>query len=322
MTTTNTHWENELISLAGVAENSYNCDDFSTIQDDLLLQEAYQHCDELTKHHSRTFFMASSLLPPDKRRGARALYAFCRVSDDLVDRPRENSLQLLSEWRNNTINAQPALGDHVAIAWDHTSRLFCIPWLYAEQLIDGVAMDLKKNRYQTFQELTAYCYGVACTVGLMSMHIIGFETDEAIPYAIRLGVALQLTNILRDVGEDWALGRVYLPQEELRMFQLDDSDIAAGVVTDAWREFMRYQIHRVRNLYRSALPGVALLDPDGRFAIGAAGELYQAILSEIEENDYDVFNHRAYIGRIDKIRRLPGIWWRTRTGYRDEIILN
>jgi phytoene synthase len=85
---------------------------------------------------------------------------------------------------------------------------------------------------------------------------------------------------------------------------------------------MRYQINRIRNLYRSALPGVGLLDPDGRFAIGAAGELYQAILSEIEENDYDVFNHRAYIGKIDKIRRLPGIWWRTRTGYRDEIILN
>ncbi len=322
MTTTNPHWENELISLASVAENNYNCDDFSTIQDEGVLQEAYQYCDELTKYHSKTFFMASSLLPPDKRRGARALYAFCRVSDDLVDRPRENSLQLLSEWRDNTIDSQPVLGDHVAIAWDHTSRLFCIPWMYAEQLIDGVAMDLRKNRYQTFQELTAYCYGVACTVGLMSMHIIGFKTDDAIPYAIRLGVALQLTNILRDVGEDWTLGRVYLPQEELQMFQLDESDISAGVVTDAWREFMRYQIHRVRNLYRSALPGVALLDPDGRFAIGAAGELYQAILSEIEENDYDVFNQRAYIGKVDKIRRLPGIWWRTRTGYRDEIIMN
>ena len=155
MTTTNTHWENELISLAVVAENIYNFDDFSTIQDEVVLQEAYQNCDELTKNHSKTFFMASSLLPPDKRRGARALYAFCRVSDDLVDRPRENSLQLLFEWRKNTINAQPMLGDHIAIAWDHTSRLFCIPWLYAEQLIDGVAMDLKKNRYQTIQELTA-----------------------------------------------------------------------------------------------------------------------------------------------------------------------
>jgi len=325
MTTIPAQWENELISKANRAENSYTCEDFSTIQDEELLATAYRHCDELTQYHSRTFYMASGLLPFDKRRGARALYGFCRVSDDLVDRPRDNSIQLLSEWREKTINSEPSTNSHVAdtyvaIAWDHTSKKFCIPWLYAEHLIDGVAKDLKNPRYQTFEELASYCYGVACTVGLMSMHIIGFESDEAIPYAIRLGVALQLTNILRDVGEDWRMGRLYLPQDELESFGLSDEDIQVGVVTEKWRLFMRYQIERVRSLYKGALPGVQLLDPDGRFAIGAAGELYQAILDKIEENDYDVFNQRASVGKFGKMRRLPGIWWRTRNGYHEELI--
>ncbi len=320
MSTYPAQWENELISKANRAENSYNCEDFTTIQDESLLEAAYSHCDELTQYHSRTFYMASGLLPLEKRRGVRALYGFCRVSDDLVDRPRSNSIQLLSEWRDKTIDSEPSADNFVAIAWDHTSRKFCIPWLYAEHLIDGVAKDLKKNRYQTFEELASYCYGVACTVGLMSMHIIGFESEDAIPYAIRLGVALQLTNILRDVGEDWRMGRLYLPQDELVEFGLTEEDIQAGVVTAKWRQFMRYQIERVRSTYKSALPGVQLLDPDGRFAIGAAGELYQAILEKIEMNDYDVFNKRASVGKLGKMRRLPGIWWRTRNGYHEDII--
>jgi phytoene synthase len=314
------NWEIKLLSYANEAENSYNCDDFLNIQDSITLNDAYKYCDDLTQVHSRTFYMASSLLPPEKRRGVRALYAFCRVSDDLVDRPRDNSAGLLKDWRSKTINSKPTGDDLVAIAWDHASRHFCIPWRYAEQLIDGVAMDLQKNRYESFNELTYYCYGVACTVGLMSMHIVGFQNEEAIPYAIRLGVALQLTNILRDVGEDWKLGRLYLPQDELNSFGISESVIAQGTVTSTWREFMDFQISRVRSIYQSALPGIALLDPDGRFAIGAAAELYQAILTRIEENDYDVFNQRASVGKIGKLRRLPGIWWRTRNGYRDETI--
>jgi len=226
----------------------------------------------------------------------------------------------LADWRANTVNSDTSLDDFVAIAWDHSSRHFCIPWRYAEQLIDGVAADLNKTRYNSFTDLASYCYGVACTVGLMSMHIVGFNSDEAILYAIRLGVALQLTNILRDVGEDWKLGRIYLPQDELSAFGIQELDIEKGEVNDNWREFMHCQIDRVRNLYQSALPGISLLDPDGRFAIGAAAELYQAILTGIEKNDYDVFNKRASVGKIEKLRRLPGIWWRTRNGYREEII--
>jgi phytoene synthase len=144
------------------------------------------------------------------------------------------------------------------------------------------------------------------------MHIIGFAGSAAIPYAIKLGVALQLTNILRDVGEDWQAGRVYLPQEELAAFALTEADLAAGQVDARWRAFMQFQIERNRRLYAEAWPGIALLNRDGRFAIAAAAGLYQAILDDIEAHDYDVFNRRAQVSKWGKLSRLPGLWWQSR----------
>lgn len=310
----NEAWESSLIALAEKAQGSYEVvAELDSIAPQILKQ-AYQDCEAITRQHSRTFFVASGLLPESKRNAARALYAFCRISDDLVDDLRPNAIKLLTEWRNQTIKVQPVGENNVALAWAHTCQQYKIPWRYAEQLIDGVAMDLKRTRYQTFDELAHYCYGVACTVGLMSMHIVGYQSRDAIPYAIQLGVALQMTNILRDVGEDWQLGRVYLPQGELAAFELSEGDIERGEVTDKWREFMRFQIERTRRLYRDSMPGIAMLDKDGRFAIGAAAELYRAILDNIEQNDYNVFDRRAYVGKLGKISRLPGIWWRARNG--------
>jgi phytoene synthase len=203
---------------------------------------------------------------------------------------------------------QSASDDPVAVAWADTRIRYQIPWRYAEQLIAGVAQDVEKNRYQTFEELAEYCYGVASTVGLMAMHIIGFHDSQTIPYAIKLGVALQLTNILRDVGEDWRNNRLYLPQEELAQFDLDEADVDAGVVDDRWRALMQFQIARTRQLFDEALPGVALLDKDGRFAITAAAQLYRFILDDIETHDYDVFRRRAHVTTWGKLSRLPGIW--------------
>jgi phytoene synthase len=148
----------------------------------------------------------------------------------------------------------------------------------------------------------------------MVMHIVGYSGREAIPYAVKLGVALQMTNILRDVGEDWRNGRLYLPQDELAAFGLTEGDIAAGAVDDRWRDFMRFQIERTRRLFAEALPGVTLLGESGRFAIGAAAELYQTILKDIEAKDYDVFTHRAHTGDLQKLALLPGIWWRSKFG--------
>jgi phytoene synthase len=200
----------------------------------------------------------------------------------------------------------------IPLAWAETRTRYGIPREYAEQLLEGVAQDLTKTRYANFDELAHYCYGVASTVGLMTMHIIGFSGSEAIPYAVKLGVALQLTNILRDVGEDWENGRVYLPQDELAAFGLTEADIAAGQVTENWRQFMRFQIERNRQLFEEAMPGIVMLGQQGQFAIAASAELYQAILESIEANDYDVFSKRAHLSGSEKLKRLPGIWWRAR----------
>lgn len=275
---------------------------------------AYRHCEQITREHSRTFFLAAALLPREQRRAMHALYAFCRVSDDLVDQNGADRAEKLDDWRQRSLQEHPQDGDPVCLAWADTRSRFNIPRQYADQLLDGIATDLTPHRYETFADLTHYCYAVASTVGLMVMHVVGYKGEEAIPYAIKLGVALQITNILRDVGEDWRNGRLYLPQQELAQYGLNDADIAAGVVDDRWRAFMRFQIERARRLFGEALPGVAMLGQSGRFAIGAAAELYQAILDDIEANDYDVFSRRAHTSERQKIALLPGIWWRARFG--------
>lgn len=305
-------WESDLLSLAQEAYNVVSHTPMAHFQDRRLLKQAYQECDRLTSVHSRSFYMASGLLPAGKREAVRALYAFCRVSDDIVDRASGSPQEMLANWRGHTLTHTPPRDNLVALAWADARHRYRIPVRYAEQLLDGVARDLHQKRYERFDDLAAYAYGVASTVGLMSMHIIGFSGPTAIPYAIKLGVALQLTNILRDVGEDWANGRVYLPQEELRAFGLDERDLASGRVTDQWRWFMRFQIERNRQLYEEARPGIAMLERDGRLAIAAAAEMYRAILDDIEAHDYDVFGRRAHLTGWDKLRMLPGLWWRTR----------
>jgi phytoene synthase len=279
-----------------------------------LLDAAFAYCEEVTAVHSRSFHMASALLPAEKRRAVRALYAFCRVTDDIVDEGGETAVSELEIWKTRAFSPEPPANDYVAHAWAETRIMHQIPNRYAEQLVEGIARDLVQTRYQTFADLATYSYGVASTVGLMSMHIIGYRGPEAIPYAIKLGLALQLTNILRDVAEDWARGRVYLPQDELAAFGLTEQDIDNGRVTDKWRAFMRFQIARNRQLYEEAWPGIAMLGEDGRFAIAAAAELYRAILEDIENHDYDVFSRRAHVGTWGKVRRLPSLWWRTRQG--------
>ena len=309
-----TAWERPLLSMAHKAHHYGTIHPVTTNYDPQLLDDAYNQCDSLTAAHSRSFHLASSLLPTPKRRAVRALYAFCRVTDDLVDCPRPgvDTLTALTAWREKALHPAPQEEDLVAVAWTDARLSFQVPQWYAEQLIDGVAQDLQKKRYETFEELAAYSYGVASTVGLMSMHIIGFVGQEAIPYAIKLGVALQLTNILRDIGEDWRAGRVYLPADEMAAFGLTEADLANGRVTPRWRNFMRFQIARNRQLYEEAWPGIGMLDGDGRFAIAAAAGLYRAILEDIERHDYNVFGRRAHVTRWGKLRILPDLWWRSR----------
>lgn len=307
-------WEHRLMAQAHAPLEERIRHDVALLANHAHHRRAYAHCKTVTKEHSRTFFMASSLMPRAQRRAIRALYAFCRVSDDLVDRETDGREAKLRDWRQHSLSRQPQIDDPVALAWADTRARYQVPRQYAEQLLAGVARDLTQNRYETFADLADYCYAVASTVGLMSMHVVGYSGKEAIPYAVKLGVALQLTNILRDVGEDWRNGRLYLPQDELTDFGLTESDIENGVVDERWRAFMRFQIDRARRLYAEALPGVAMLGKNGRFAVGAAAELYRAILDDIEANDYDVFTRRAHVSDRKKLALLPAIWQRSRFG--------
>jgi phytoene synthase len=304
-------WEPPLLSRALEAWQSITLAE-PIVSDGALLDRAYAACEQLTARHSRSFHRASAFLPRDKRRAVRALYAFCRVTDDIVDCPACDAQQDLVEWRHIALSAEPPLDNVVAVAWADARQRYHVPTRLAEQLIDGVARDLDQTRYATFDDLTAYAYGVASTVGLMSMRIVGYRNASAIPYAIKLGVALQLTNILRDVGADYRSGRVYLPADELARFGLSEDDVARGQVDERWRAFMRFQIERNRRLYAEAWPGIQLLNEDGRLAIAAAGDLYRRILDDIAAHDYDVFTRRAHVSTPRKLLGLFNLWWTAR----------
>jgi 15-cis-phytoene synthase len=308
------NWENQLLALAGNIPHPHTRPFFSYWAGDASLHKAYKQTEKITAEHSKSFHFASGLLPEEKRSAVRALYAFCRTVDDIVDESSDAERDSqLDYWRGMVENASYENNDLVAAAWADTLNRYHIPRHYALQLIDGVARDLFQTRYQTFEELATYCYGVASTVGLMSMFIIGFHSNESVSYAIKLGVALQMTNILRDVGEDYRSGRLYLPREELLFHGIQESDIAEGRITQNWRQFMKFQIDRTRQLYAESWPGVKMLEREGQLAIGAASVFYQGILDDIEKSDYDVFTRRASLSALAKVSRIPALWLKIKT---------
>lgn len=311
----NANWENQLLALAGHIPHPSTRPFFSYWAGDASLRDAYREAERITASHSKSFYLASGLLPEEKRSAVRALYAFCRTVDDIVDEvesKKDRDFEL-DYWRNVVQTASPSTGDKVAVSWADTLVRYHIPRHYALQLIDGVARDLSQSRYQTFEDLATYCYGVASTVGLISMYIVGFRNIDAVSYAIKLGVALQMTNILRDVGEDYRNGRLYLPREELITYGLREEDIAAGRVTDNWRQFMKFQIERTRQLYKESWAGVKMLEREGQLAIGAASVFYQGILEDIEKHDYNVFTRRAGLSAWGKLSRIPNLWLKIRS---------
>ncbi len=313
-------WEYQLLNWAHEPLRSATLVE-SVHADSPMLEAAYRYCDDVTRFHSRTFYMASSLLPSHKRRAVRALYAFCRVTDNLVDETPAgvDAQALLRNWQQCVALPHPPPYEPVALAWADTQARFQIPAGYAIQLIQGVARDLTQKRYRTFADLAEYSYGVASTVGLMAMHIVGFQGDEAVPYAVKLGVALQMTNILRDVRDDWQAGRLYLPQDELAEFHLTEADIDSQRSDTRWQRFMRFQIDRNRRLYAESTLGIGMLNRDGRFAIAAAAHLYRAILDEIEQRDGNIFPGRVSVSTWGKVRRLPSIWWQA---FRSPLYIN
>ncbi|MGB9739690.1 phytoene/squalene synthase family protein [Chloroflexus sp.] len=275
------------------------------------LAEAYAFCDEVIRRHSKSFFFSTQFLPPPQRRAVRALYAFCRTTDDTVDMASSDPARALAEWVR--VARRPCLDTvhPVLLAWADTCQRYNLSPHLIDELLAGVAMDLTISRYATFADLWLYCYRVASVVGLLVIGITG-AAPGATPYAIKLGVALQLTNILRDVGEDANRGRVYLPLDELARFGLTADDILARVYDERFIALMKFQIERTHRLYDESWPGIALLPPEVRLAVAAAARVYRGILDKIVANRYDSYDCRAYLSLREKVARLPGIWWDVR----------
>ncbi len=282
------------------------------------LAPAYAACRAIIQEHSKSFYLSARLLPPPKCEAVLALYAFCRTSDNIVDDAAAGGITpqaagaSLDAWAAQTRPLYPASPDPVVQAWADVRRRFAIPQALADELLAGVRMDLWHSRYATWADLWIYCYRVASTVGLMSTYITGAVDPAALNYAIRLGVALQLTNILRDVGDDARVGRIYLPLEDLIRFGVTPRALLDGAIGDGFRELLRFQVARARRLYAAAWPGIALLAPDSRFGVATAATVYKGILDKIEAADYDVFTRRAHLTSRDKLRLLPTVWWQVR----------
>ncbi len=279
----------------------------------MLPEIAQKQAEQVIQAHSKTFFFATALLPRAPRQGIRALYGFCRATDDLVDtaEPGCAGLAEVENWRKEVSLPPDLQTDPILYTWARVRQVYPVNRCFEQELIDGVARDVQFQSYAAWGELEKYCYQVASTVGLLSMPVIGLAKgvrfEQAAPYAIRLGIALQLTNILRDVGEDARRGRVYFPQEDLQRFGLTRQDILNGIYNENFIALMRFEIARAHELYRQALPGIRLLHSSARAAVGAAALLYRAILDEIERIQYQVHTRRAYTSGWKKLRMLPGI---------------
>jgi 15-cis-phytoene synthase len=290
------------------------------------ITEAYEYCRMITAEYAKTFYLGTLLMPKEKRKAIWAIYAWCRNTDELVDgaKAEYTTEETLIQWEQqleSTFAGIPLEDADVALA--DTVKRYPMDIQPFRDMIAGQQMDLYRNRYETFDELKLYCYRVAGTVGLMSNAVLGInQNNNGVPWeknknpynpeqeAIALGIAMQLTNILRDVGEDAKRGRIYLPLEDLAAFDYTEKDLLSGVNDDRWKAVMCFQIKRARSYYKQAEKGIRYLIRDSRLPVWASLMSYQGILDAIEDNDYDVFNQRAFVRKPIKIASIPIAWLR------------
>jgi len=280
-----------------------------------LMEESYEKCRQITAEYAKTFYFGTSFFSEEKRKAVWAVYAWCRRTDDIVDKPRKDmggSLRSeLKDWRFRLgeVFAGRAYDDIDLALVDTVQRYPDLSIQPFEDMIKGMVMDLDQNRFETFSELYLYCYRVAGTVGLMTMPIMGTAEDatyeQALEPALALGVALQLTNILRDVGEDRVRQRIYIPQEDLRAFNVSEASLLKGIKDEKYEAMLKFQIERAREWYRLAEDGIPMLAEDARLPVRASLDMYSSILNKIEANNYDNFNKRAYTAKWEKLMMLP-----------------
>jgi phytoene synthase len=276
---------------------------------------SYAYCERLARREAGNFYHAFRVLPTVQRRAMCALYAFMRVADDLADGPGETSVKRLAlkQWRADL---------HAALSGDYRHQIypslhhvighFAVPVAYLEDVLDGVEMDLEPIRFADFDALYRYCYRVASAVGLACIHIWGFSGEKAKVHAEQAGVALQLTNILRDLPEDLAAGRVYLPVQDLRHYGCHPEQLMRGPGDPAVRELMRFEVARARGYYAAAEGLSSHLRPPGRAVFQVILRTYRGLLDEIERRGYDVFRVRVSLSRWRKLglvlQALPVRW--------------
>lgn len=275
-------------------------------KDDKILQKGFDDARSITRRHAKTFYFASRFLDKEKRSSAYSVYAICRISDDAVDGSQESSAKLnLSRIKEKITSAysDSTLNDPLLLAFRKTITDYQISKEYFDELIDGMNMDLNKNRYNNFDELYTYCYKVASVVGLIMLKIFGYNDSDAEKYAVDLGIAMQLTNILRDIKEDYGRGRIYLPLDEIKQFNVNENDIASNLIKDGLVKLLQFQIERARQYYGSSSKGIKMItDKKSRLVVCLMKDIYSAILNVIENNNYDIFNNRAHTTVMNKIR--------------------
>ncbi|OYW20780.1 MAG: terpene synthase [Planctomycetales bacterium 12-60-4] len=282
------------------------------------LSASYDYCRRLTQRAAQNFHFAFLALPRPKYEAMCALYAFMRITDDLGDDYREpvTARRLaLHKWRTDVqaaLNGEAARHPALAAFADTVSR-HAIPWTYLEAVLTGVERDLDPVRIANFAELSDYCYHVAGAVGVCCIHIWGFTDEEAIPMAIDCGFALQLTNILRDLAEDWSLGRVYLPQEDFDRFGYTLDDLSHQTRDERFTNLMRFEADRARSSYRRAERLFVWLEPSGRPILRAMLEIYGGLLEEIERRRYDVFSQRVSLPQWKKLWIAGRAMWAARS---------
>lgn len=293
---------------------------------------AYQHVKSITRFYAKTFYFASHFLPKEKRLACFALYGFCRYIDDTIDdlTPEEaqsKGLEILNQWQKATdfiydkkISSEGSPEDKsdesifiadlinnnpILLAWQDTLLRYNIPRELPFELIKGVLMDTQQNRFSNFDELYEYCYKVASVVGLMTSEIFGYSNAKALPHAIDLGIAMQLTNICRDIGEDCKKNRLYLPLDECNRFGVSVNDIFDLKRTQNLVDLLEFQINRALKYYDSADKGIPYLTKDSRLTVHLMSSNYRRILFKIRKNSYDVFSRRASLSVVEKLFAVP-----------------
>jgi 15-cis-phytoene synthase len=286
----------------------------AVVEQAIAREEDYARCAEITRQSSSNFYYAFMLLPAERRRALYAVYAFCRFVDDIADdgAAAEPAL-LLERWRQELQHVfSGAVERPVSRALAANVRRFNIPSRYFEEVIDGVEMDLTRKRYATFAELGLYCRRVASAVGLICIEIFGYRNPSTRVYAERLGLAFQLTNIIRDVREDAARDRIYLPLEDLRRFGVTEQEILQSSYTPGFNQLMQFEAARARQFYQEAAAALAPEDRSSMVAAEGMRLIYSALLERINRSGYRVFDRRLSVSAPRKLLLVGRAWAGTR----------